>query len=112
MDNILKEPTAEFCAEVPGVEARLHQLLPAYMVPTLFLPLATVPLTATGKIDRRRLRECGASLSPAAIKAYSSPEIAKRMPTTAAECLLQRLWARVLNISPDTIGADDSFFRL
>ncbi|KAI0568548.1 PP-binding domain-containing protein, partial [Pyrenophora tritici-repentis] len=36
----------------------------------------------------------------------------KRQPTTAMEQALQQLWAQVLGIDADTIGLDDSFFRL
>ncbi|WP_404369468.1 amino acid adenylation domain-containing protein [Sphingomonas sp. MMS24-J45] len=33
----------------------LRELLPAYMVPALFSPLAALPLTPNGKVDRKRL---------------------------------------------------------
>ncbi|KAL7780689.1 hypothetical protein CFE70_010714 [Pyrenophora teres f. teres 0-1] len=36
----------------------------------------------------------------------------KRQPTTPAERAMQQLWAGVLAIAPDSIGLDDSFFRL
>jgi non-ribosomal peptide synthase protein (TIGR01720 family) len=82
------------------------------MVPAVFLPLAAVPLTATGKTDRRRLRDRAAVLSPSQLEAYRGAATAKRAPATAAERTLQRLWARVLHLPADAIGADDSFFRL
>ncbi|CAA9959606.1 hypothetical protein P3342_004871 [Pyrenophora teres f. teres] len=36
----------------------------------------------------------------------------KRQPATEAEQAMQQLWARVLGIEPESIGLDDSFFRL
>ncbi|KAH8727300.1 hypothetical protein GQ44DRAFT_611849 [Phaeosphaeriaceae sp. PMI808] len=36
----------------------------------------------------------------------------KRQPSTEAEQTMQQLWARVLGIEADSIGLDDSFFRL
>ncbi|KAI1521101.1 PP-binding domain containing protein, partial [Pyrenophora tritici-repentis] len=36
----------------------------------------------------------------------------KRQPSTDKEKAMQQLWAQVLNIDADSIGLDDSFFRL
>ncbi|KGO62069.1 protein of unknown function DUF4009 [Penicillium expansum] len=111
-DELLASPTDAFRAIIPRVEAGLHDAVPSYMVPAVFLPLVAIPLTATGKTDRRRLRERAATLTRAEMEAYSSPAMAKRAPATAAERTLQQLWARVLHLAPDSIGADDSFFRV
>jgi aryl carrier-like protein len=111
-EGIIAAPTEAFRAAIPAAETALQEAVPAYMVPAVFLPLTAVPLTATGKTDRRRLRELAAGLSRADIEAYTVPAAAKRQPATAAEQTLQGLWARVLNLPPDSIGADDSFFRL
>ncbi|MGH2962022.1 MAG: amino acid adenylation domain-containing protein [Solirubrobacterales bacterium] len=59
------EATAICCAYVPGesevssprIRASLARLLPAYMLPTRWLPLDALPKNANGKIDRRGLRE-------------------------------------------------------
>ncbi|KAJ5855559.1 uncharacterized protein N7529_009503 [Penicillium soppii] len=112
VNNIFAAPTDGFRAAIPVAEAKLHDAVPAYMVPAIFLPLVVVPLGATGKTDRRRLREHAASLTRPEIQAYCSLSTAKCPPTTAAEQKLQQLWAQVLKIEPDSIGADDSFFRL
>ncbi|PKY04276.1 acetyl-CoA synthetase-like protein [Aspergillus campestris IBT 28561] len=41
------------------IKNKLAQNLPSYMVPTIFLSVLELPLTATGETDRRRLREIG-----------------------------------------------------
>ncbi|KAE8155605.1 acetyl-CoA synthetase-like protein [Aspergillus tamarii] len=112
LEDILASPWNGFRAAIPSAESCLLEAVPAYMVPAMFLPLVAVPLTATGKTDRRQLRQRAATLSQSAIKAYSSPTVGKRVPATAAERTLQGLWARILNVPADCIGADDSFFRL
>ena len=38
-----------------GLQQWLRAKLPRYMVPRLFLPIATIPLTANGKVDRKAL---------------------------------------------------------
>ena len=111
-DDILAPPTDSFRAAIPAAETALHDAVPAYMVPAAFLPLRGVPLSATGKTDRRWLRDRAAALSRAEIEAYHGAAMAKRRPATPAERALQALWAQVLNLPPDDIGADDNFFRL
>ncbi|KAL7778314.1 hypothetical protein CFE70_004993 [Pyrenophora teres f. teres 0-1] len=63
--------------------------------------------------DRKVLREIGASFTPQQLaNARTSRQGQKRQPTTPAERAMQQLWAGVLAIAPDSIGLDDSFFRL
>ncbi|GLA09580.1 nonribosomal peptide synthase [Aspergillus niger] len=111
-DELLAAPTDAFRVAVSEAEAALHDAVPAYMVPALFLPIMAIPLTATGKIDRRRLRDHAEALSRAELEVYHSTAMATRGPSTPAEHILQQFWAKVLNIEPGSIGADDSFFRL
>ena len=91
--------------------------LPPYMVPSLYIPFAKLPLNANSKTDQRSLKEFGAALSLNQIKLLSpgsSQSDAKttRQPETSAERVLQQLWADVLVLNQDRIGLDDQFFRL
>ena len=45
------------------IRAKLAEHLPSYMVPAVFLAVRELPMTATGKTDRRRLREIGGSFT-------------------------------------------------
>ncbi|KAH9429253.1 hypothetical protein MCOR02_010659 [Pyricularia oryzae] len=100
----------------PVVEDTLAEKLPAYMVPAVFFTVSQLPLNTSGKTDRRRLRELGSTFSYAELAELQSGSAAgdgkKRMPATDDERALQQIWARVLNLDPESIGADDSFFRL
>ncbi|KAI0966021.1 hypothetical protein F4678DRAFT_466986 [Xylaria arbuscula] len=95
------------------VQTRLETVLPHYMVPSVFVPIRKVPLTVSGKTDRRRLREIGAALSVQDLEELkTATRGAKRHPQTKAEHQLQALWSQILGIEADSIGVDDSFFRL
>ncbi|KAI5460965.1 hypothetical protein BGZ63DRAFT_455081 [Mariannaea sp. PMI_226] len=102
---------------MPGVfsppatlEDELAERLPAYMVPTVYCSLKELPLSSSGKTDRKELHRIGASFTLAQIQ--NAGRGTKRKPSTDIEYTLQGIWARVLNLDPDTIGIDDSFFSL
>jgi amino acid adenylation domain-containing protein len=80
----------------------LMERLPDYMIPSMFVPLAALPLTATGKVDRRAL--------PTPAPAASAPPETHVGPRTALEKVLARIWADVLG--HDRIGMYDGFFEL
>jgi aryl carrier-like protein len=95
------------------VEERMLARLPGHMVPTVYFAVAELPMTTSRKTDRKRLREIGASFSAQQLaELQTASKDAKRAPSTEAEQTMQQLWAQVLNIAPDSIGLDDSFFRL
>lgn len=92
--------------------ADLQRRLPSYMIPAVFIPLRVLPLSPTGKADRRRLREEAMLLSKAAMEGYQTTIVEKRPPRTDAERRLQKITSEVLRRAPGEIGMDDDFFRL
>jgi aspartate racemase len=76
--------------------------LPGYMVPSAFVSLDTLPLTANGKVDRRRL--------PPPPATAPSDRPASDPPRTELERRLVRVWEEVLGVS--SIGVHDDFFEL
>ncbi|MFH8796821.1 amino acid adenylation domain-containing protein [Streptomyces sp. NPDC017941] len=82
------------------LRAHLARGLPAYMVPAAFVPLARLPLSPNGKLDRRAL--------PAPDEAGGrQPGREPRNPTEAALC---ELFADALGVP--NVGVDDGFFDL
>jgi non-ribosomal peptide synthetase component F len=75
--------------------------LPDYMIPAAFLLLPELPLTPSGKIDRRALLELDISTGLAD---------AHEPPRTPAEELLASIWEQVLGV--DRVGRNDNFFEL
>ena len=83
-----------------SLRAYLGERLPTFMVPTFFVRLEAMPLTANGKIDRRAL--------PAPEQASRAVEYAE--PETPMQEALAALWARVLGC--ERVGIEDNFFEL
>lgn len=111
-DTLLLPSSEVFRADALAAQNKMHKRLPHYMVPAVFLPLHRLPLSVTGKADRKRLRQCALALSSPELSAYRATASTKRMPSTAAERKMQELVATVLGRDPTEIGMDDSFFYL
>jgi amino acid adenylation domain-containing protein len=86
------------------LRARLSGSLPKYMVPTAFHWRESLPLTGSGKIDRKTLAALAAKLNVT--------EQNREMPSTATERRLAAAWAKVLGIPDERIGRRDHFFDL
>ncbi|MEI8394797.1 MAG: amino acid adenylation domain-containing protein [Rhodospirillaceae bacterium] len=83
--------------------------LPVYMIPAEFVVLASLPVNANGKKDRRALARLATDRAALAIAAEPVPE-AGRAPATEAERLVARVFAELFNRK--SVDADDDFFHL
>jgi amino acid adenylation domain-containing protein len=106
------DPSDDFKSKIVAADIKLRQVVPDFMVPSNFLPLAQFPRTASDKIDRNRLRDAVASMTLDQLQAYrASPACnSTRTLSSRAERELRQIWAQVLCLPPNTIGAEDNFF--
>lgn len=102
----------ELKAQLLSLQQYLQTHIPPHMVPSTYIPLATMPLSISGKINRRALRDLAAGLSQEQLSRLSLTDAEKRAPSTQSETDLRRLWSEVLRLPIDTIGVDDGFFQL
>ncbi|MEE7625164.1 amino acid adenylation domain-containing protein [Methylobacter sp. Wu8] len=75
--------------------------LPDYMIPAVFVPLAQIPVTPGGKVDR------------AALMQLDSGSVENRChvaPRTETEAQLAEIWRQLLNV--ERVGVHDNFFDL
>lgn len=97
---------------VDELEANLWKILPSFMIPKLYIPIAKIPTSHTGKTDRRRLRQIGSSLTYEELAEMQPSRREARRPSTDMEKRLQQLWAEIIGIEADAISANDNFLRL
>ncbi|WP_036331570.1 non-ribosomal peptide synthetase/MFS transporter [Microbispora sp. ATCC PTA-5024] len=81
--------------EVPDLAGHCAERLPEYMVPSMFVPLETIPLNQNGKVDRKALPD------PVVTAGEDLAE-----PTTDTEVLVTEVWREVLGIEAVSIDAD------
>jgi acyl-CoA synthetase (AMP-forming)/AMP-acid ligase II/aryl carrier-like protein len=112
LEDAGEEHDAKVKHAIVGINDKLAEALPPFMIPTLYIPLQRLPKMATGKIDRTKLRALGSSLTAKDLADLSRSNGEERAPKSNVEGLLQGLWADVLKLEPDSISREDSFFRL
>ncbi|HEX5727664.1 MAG TPA: phosphopantetheine-binding protein, partial [Longimicrobiaceae bacterium] len=91
----------EETAGAEALRAHLGAALPEYMVPAVYVRLDALPLTATGKLDRRALP---------APEEESYARHGYEAPVGETEQALAEIWAEVLRV--ERVGRHDHFFEL
>jgi amino acid adenylation domain-containing protein len=86
---------------IAAMHAYLGERLPEFMLPSAFVVLEALPLTSSGKVDRRSLPAPG--VDDHLFEAYVGPR-------DGLESLLAERWAQLLGV--DRVGRDDNFFAL
>ncbi|KAK4224170.1 non-ribosomal peptide synthetase [Podospora fimiseda] len=109
------------------LQAKMAQKVPAYMVPSVIVPLEKMPLMPSGKIDRKKIKALGAALptrqapvaagqtshvSPVRSPGQGAKNASGRPPMSEMETTLAALWKEVLKNGPEHILADNSFFKI
>ncbi|CAG8351140.1 unnamed protein product [Penicillium salamii] len=106
------ESTVESRAHNREALAALRKLLPSYMIPSAILNLRELPRTASGKINRKVLRDWAAERRTDEILGIDEDLVAFRAPVTLEERALQLVCAKVLHLPSSKVGLDDNFFHM
>ncbi len=108
----------ELGAALSKADAEIAGVLPRYMVPNAYIPVNQVPTLISGKTDRKRLRQFGATVDLRALTASqesatgdATPEDPAR-PLNETEQSLRQAWGLILKLDPGAIRLHDNFFAL
>ncbi|MBW4673833.1 MAG: amino acid adenylation domain-containing protein [Desmonostoc geniculatum HA4340-LM1] len=95
-------PEQDEILKINQLRIYLKELLPEYMIPSVFMLLDSLPLLPNGKVDRRALpvRE---ELRPELTTTYQAPQ-------SDIEKQIAKLWQEVLHL--EKVGIHDNFFDL
>ncbi|ELS00755.1 amino acid adenylation enzyme/thioester reductase family protein [Xenococcus sp. PCC 7305] len=96
-------PTQEQVPSLEELRGFLRQKLPNYMIPSALVPLEAMPLTPSGKVDRRALAKVNLVRQTAA-ETYVAPR-------NSTEQKLAEIWAKILWLDHE-VGIYDNFFDL
>ncbi len=96
----LREPSNEQALVMAQIRRDLATRLPAYKVPVHLVVLEALPMTSSGKVDRKRLPQVVVEAAQRTIVA----------PTTPLEEYLAAAWRESLKL--ETVSIDQNFFDL
>ena len=106
-------------AQLPGelrgtlakADADLTEVLPRYMVPNAYIPVNHIPTLISGKTDRKRLRQFGATVDLRRLDQDTTCTVDDRHLGDMGQ-LLRQAWGLTLKLDPDGIQPGDNFFAL
>lgn len=103
-------PYLEDSLDKTNLQAQLGKSLPSYMVPEFFFTISDIPKNPSGKVNRLRLQELGASMMQEPI---SHQERASKEhfygPLTEMESRLVGLWITALGDAPTMLNPESEF---
>ncbi|WP_345349110.1 amino acid adenylation domain-containing protein, partial [Rhodococcus olei] len=91
-------PTDGTTVDPEALRSAVAATLPAYMVPSVVMPIDEIPRTPVGKLDRKALPQ----------PMFAAREY--RAPATPIEEIVASVYGEVLGV--DRVGVDDDFFEL
>ncbi|KAK2670545.1 Polyketide synthase, phosphopantetheine-binding domain [Fusarium oxysporum f. sp. vasinfectum] len=99
-------------AATKDMSAKLEQVLPRHSIPSCYISMQHIPRTATGKVDRRKLRSIGRDILAQQIQGTSSRPSQLSSPTTSSRSKLEEVWCQCLGLESGAANIGSTFFEL
>lgn len=111
--DLFSQPDDALALSVSSAETELQRSLPRFMIPSVYIPLARLPLTHNGKTNRQLIKDQACLMSRETLGSYQGVgPSTKRPPSNLAEGRIRQLVADVLGLSAEDVGMEDNFFQL
>lgn len=107
--KVLDMPSAVM-DQLVAAKTALQRTLPRHMIPEIFVPFSKLPRNLSGKLDRRTLQSSCQGLDAEQLATFSLNIRSDEQPVSPAQLKVQKLWAHVLEVPPESIGVNDNFF--
>ncbi|KAM5438484.1 NRPS cluster protein [Microsporum ferrugineum] len=104
--------TPDFAKLAKSLSQQLATWLPRYMIPSLFLPIRSIPLTIHGKTNRKILRTEIAELDRESATSYTQAADKSAEVLSSQEGVFLKLWKQVLKADIPKGRKDLNFFQL
>jgi len=101
-----------FATQVAKLKADLSLSLSSFMVPSFFVPIQSLPLTGTGKLDRQKLKIMASNFAAEEFATLLHAAESLTLPSTHIERSLAHSWSSLLNVKEDLIRRESNFFSL
>ncbi|KAG9241028.1 hypothetical protein BJ878DRAFT_522771 [Calycina marina] len=104
-------------SKVGDIRRQITSKLPGYMIPERFVFLQDMPVSLSGKLDRRAIEGWLEQLASTDESIFSTGEQGETLkapmkPSTHTETVMQSVWAAVLGLSDDHVAVNRSFQAL
>lgn len=106
------KPEEAFSTSLSGIDSKLANVLPRYMIPNAFIHINFIPVLISGKTDRKRLREFGATVNIRQVDETKPVSTDNGTDLNEVERTLAGAWSHVLSIDAEGIHGKDNFFIL
>ncbi|RBR23809.1 uncharacterized protein FIESC28_03425 [Fusarium coffeatum] len=99
-------------AATKDISAKLEQVLPRHSIPSCYISMQRLLRTATGKVDRRKLRSIGRDLLAQQLQGTSPRPSQLSCPANSSQSKLEEVWCQSLGLEPSASNIGSTFFEL
>lgn len=108
------ELTSSVSTEVADMARELAALVPAYMIPEVWVVVHSFPLLLSGKLNRKRVEQWLHTMDKATHQRICGMGESFRVqpPSTEGEAMIHKVWVEVLKLPAEEIGVTQEFSTL
>ncbi|KAI8182778.1 Nonribosomal peptide synthase chyA [Colletotrichum sp. SAR 10_75] len=120
--EVIQDPNDNFYNTIESLYTSLQDTLPSYMLPSYFLPFLNIPLSLSGKVNRKLLREESTNLLSSQdhrekyqLRTRTAREQAadgKQVSLTEHETQILQIIAQVLHLDAQQVPINGNFFGI